>query len=65
MPKESGILALASLRARCSAPVVLFTGLAPELPSGIAALLEKPARPAEISRVVREVLASTRRGAVL
>ncbi|HKQ70498.1 MAG TPA: hypothetical protein VJT73_14215, partial [Polyangiaceae bacterium] len=52
----TGVEALASLRALCDAPVALFTGLAPELPSGITALLEKPARPAELVRLVREVI---------
>jgi PAS domain S-box-containing protein len=57
MPSESGLEALPSLRALCPAPVVLFTGLATDLPAGISALLEKPARPAELLHVVRDVLA--------
>lgn len=59
MPGETGIDALASLRERCGAPVILFTGLAPELPGDIAALLDKPARHAEVIRLVREILDRT------
>jgi two-component system, cell cycle sensor histidine kinase and response regulator CckA len=56
MPGESGLEALPSLHELSSAPVVLFTGLATEIPAGVAALLEKPARPAELLRTVRECL---------
>jgi PAS domain S-box-containing protein len=56
MPKESGLEALPMLRARCAAPVILFTGLAPEVPTEIAAVLRKPARPAELFQLVRSVL---------
>jgi DNA-binding response OmpR family regulator len=35
--------------------------MAPELPAGIDAVLEKPARPAELQSLVREVLQKHRR----
>lgn len=56
MPAESGAEALPSLLALSNAKVVMFTGLAIDLPKGVTALLEKPARPAELLRLVREVL---------
>jgi signal transduction histidine kinase/ActR/RegA family two-component response regulator len=56
MPHESGVEALPSLRRLTNAPIVLFTGLAPDLPPGVDAVLEKPARPAEIQTLVRDVL---------
>jgi PAS domain S-box-containing protein len=56
MPHESGLAALPSLRARTQAPVVLFTGHAPEIPDDIAALVHKPARPEELLRIVHELL---------
>jgi len=56
MPNESGLAALPSLRARTQAPVVLFTGHAPEVPSDVAVLLRKPARPDEILRTAHELL---------
>jgi CheY-like chemotaxis protein len=61
MPSESGVQAVPSLRRLTTAPIVLFTGMAPELPAGIDAVLEKPARPAEIQSLVREVLQKHRR----
>ena len=60
MPKESGVECLPSLRARCAAPVVLFTGLAPEAPLGVACVLPKPARPSELFQVVRTTLDAAR-----
>ena len=56
MPAESGLAALPSLRARTGAPVVLFTGHAPEVPADVAVLLRKPARPDEILRTAHELL---------
>jgi len=56
MPGETGTQALASLRARTKAAIVLFTGFVPEEPFEVDAVLEKPARPAELLRVVREAL---------
>jgi len=56
MPAETGLEALPSLKSLCPSPIILFTGLATDLPEGVAALLEKPARPAELLRLVREVL---------
>jgi len=56
MPAETGLEALPSLKKLSPAPIILFTGLATDLPEGVAALLEKPARPAELLRLVREVL---------
>jgi DNA-binding response OmpR family regulator len=56
MPNESGVQAIASLRNLSRAPIVLFTGLTVDVPGGVAALLEKPARPSEVFRIVREVL---------
>ncbi|MGN6106670.1 MAG: hybrid sensor histidine kinase/response regulator [Kofleriaceae bacterium] len=56
MPGESGVAAIPSLRERTTAPVVLFTGLASGVPAGVAAVLEKPASPSEIQRVLRDVL---------
>jgi hypothetical protein len=43
-----------------AAPIVLFTGLATQIPVGVSVLLEKPARPAELLRVVRECLDAAR-----
>ena len=60
MPAESGLAAMPSIRARTSAPVVLFTGLRPEGVPEDVVLLEKPARPGEIRRVVRELLREKR-----
>ena len=62
MPAETGLEALPSLKDLSPAPVILFTGLATDLPEGVAALLEKPARPAELLRLVREVLDEWARG---
>ncbi len=59
MPAESGLAALPSLRARTRAPVVLFTGHAPDVPAEIAALVRKPARPEELLRAVYELLPHT------
>jgi len=56
MPRETGSQALSSLRALTRAPIVLFTGMAPELAPDVDAVLGKPARPAELQRVVRELL---------
>ena len=56
MPGESGLEAVSSLRALCAAPIVLFTGLGIEIPEGVAALLDKPARPVELLRTVRAIL---------
>jgi CheY-like chemotaxis protein len=56
MPYESGLAAIPSLRARTRAPFVLFTGHAPAVPEGIAALVRKPARPDELLRVVHGLL---------
>jgi signal transduction histidine kinase/ActR/RegA family two-component response regulator len=61
MPHESGVEAVPSLRRLTNAPIVLFTGLAPELPPGVDAVLEKPARPAELQSLVRDVLKKHRR----
>ncbi|MBE2250525.1 MAG: PAS domain-containing protein [Myxococcus sp.] len=59
MPGETGVEAVASLRARSAAAVVLFTGLPPdEVPAAFAAVLHKPARAQELSRVLRGVLAA-------
>ena len=63
MPNESGVEALPSLRRLTDAAIVLFTGLAPEKLSGFAAVLEKPARPAELQSVLRDVLQKHRRAA--
>jgi CheY-like chemotaxis protein len=61
MPGETGVEALPSLRELTGAPIVLFTGMAPTLlPTGFTALLEKPARPAELQRMIREVLGNQR-----
>ncbi|HEY4184901.1 MAG TPA: ATP-binding protein [Polyangia bacterium] len=59
MPAESGLAALPSLRALTSAPVILFTGHAPELPDDVATLLRKPANPDEILRTAYELLSRT------
>jgi CheY-like chemotaxis protein len=56
MPHESGPEALASLKRLSNAPVVLFTGGAAELPPGAAALLEKPARAADLLRMVHDLI---------
>ncbi len=56
MPREPGLEALPSLVALTDASVILFTGLAPEPAPGTAAVLEKPAKAAEIFRVLRSVL---------
>jgi|GEM_PF-1122998 len=57
MPGETGTQAQPSLRALTAAPMLLFTGMAPELPQGFAGILEKPARYEELQRVVRQALA--------
>jgi two-component system, cell cycle sensor histidine kinase and response regulator CckA len=56
MPMESGVEALPTLRARCAAPIVFFTGWATDVPQGAAAVITKPARSHELCRVVRAVL---------
>ncbi len=58
MPDETGVEALASLRARSRAKIVLFSGLSPEEPGAVDAVLSKPARSEEIARVLREVFAT-------
>lgn len=58
MPEETGVEALASLRARSRAKIVLFSGLSPEDPGAVDAVLSKPARSEEISRVLRGVFAT-------
>jgi len=58
MPNETGIHALPSLRALTDAPVVLYSGMAPVPPPEIAAVLEKPARPDDLRRLVKSVLAT-------
>lgn len=60
MPRETGTQALASLKALTKAPFVLFSGMAPDLPPGIVAVLDKPARPEELQRVVRSAINSAR-----
>ncbi|HSU42170.1 MAG TPA: ATP-binding protein [Polyangiaceae bacterium] len=60
MPYESGLAAVPSLRARTHAPFVLFTGHAPAVPDGVAALVRKPARPDELLRVVHDLLAKAK-----
>lgn len=57
MPDETGVEALASLRDRSRAKIVLFSGLSPEETGAVDAVLSKPARSEEISRVLREVFA--------
>lgn len=59
MPRETGTQALPSLKALTKAPFVLFSGMAPDLPPGIVAVLDKPARPEELQRVVRNAINST------
>lgn len=56
MPREAGLEALPSLVSLTDASVILFTGLVPDLATGAAAILEKPAMATDIFRVVREVL---------
>ncbi len=56
MPTETGVDALPSLRQRCRAPVVLFTGFAPARSPGVAAVLEKPATRGDLQLVLRQVL---------
>jgi CheY-like chemotaxis protein len=56
MPMESGLAALPSLRTRTQVPIILFTGLTPHGTPSDVVVLEKPARPAEIRRLVRELL---------
>ena len=58
MPNETGLHALPSLRALTDALVVLYSGLAPLPPPEIAAVLEKPARPDDLRRLVKSVLAT-------
>lgn len=58
MPNETGVHAFPSLRALTDAPVVLYTGLVPLVPPGIAAVLEKPALPEALRRLVKSVLAA-------
>jgi two-component system cell cycle sensor histidine kinase/response regulator CckA len=60
MPMETGVDALPSLRRRSAAPVILFTGLVPEQPPGVEAILEKPATQADLQRVIQQVLALQR-----
>ncbi len=60
MPGETGTQAQPSLRALTAAPMLLFSGMAPELPPGFAGILEKPARYEELQRVVRQALGETR-----
>lgn len=55
MPEETGVEAVPSLRARSRAKIVLFSGLSPEKPGAVDAVLSKPARSEEITRVLREV----------
>ena len=57
MPGEAGILAFPSLRALTPAPIVLFTGMVPSVPEGFAGILQKPARPEELRRMVTAALA--------
>ena len=57
MPGEAGIQAFPSLRALTPAPIVLFTGMVPSVPEGFAAILEKPARPEDLRRMVSAALA--------
>jgi len=45
-----------SLKRLSDAPVVRFTGGIAELPPGAAALLEKPARAADLLRLLRELI---------
>jgi PAS domain S-box-containing protein len=56
MPSETATEALPSLRQRCAAPIVLFTGFPPEARPDVAAVLEKPATAADLRRVLRQVL---------
>src|SRR5262249_11509728 len=56
MPSETATEALPSLRERCAAPIILFTGFAPEARPDVAAVLEKPATAADLRRVLRKVL---------
>jgi CheY-like chemotaxis protein len=56
MPGEAGIHAFPSLRALTPAPIVLFTGMVPAVPAGFAAILEKPARPEDLRRMVTTAL---------
>jgi CheY-like chemotaxis protein len=58
MPAETATEALPSLRLRCAAPVVLFTGFAPEVRPDVDAVLEKPATARVLRRVLRQVLGS-------
>ena len=60
MPNETGVHAFPSLRALTDAPVVLYSGMAPVAPAGIAAVLEKPARPDDLRQLVRSLLATRR-----
>lgn len=62
MPSESGLEAMPTLRARCAAPIVFFTGWATDVPEGAAAVISKPARNTELCRVVRAVMDAHRRG---
>jgi two-component system cell cycle sensor histidine kinase/response regulator CckA len=52
MPGEAGVHAFPSLRALTEAPIVLFTGMVPSVPEGFAAILEKPARPEDLRRMI-------------
>ncbi|HKO49778.1 MAG TPA: ATP-binding protein [Polyangiaceae bacterium] len=61
MPNETGIHAFPSLRKLTDAPVVLYSGMLPVAPPGIAAVLEKPARPDDLRRLVKSVLAKRER----
>jgi PAS domain S-box-containing protein len=56
MPAQSGSAAVASLRALSRAPIILFSGMLLKRPSGVSAVLEKPALARDLWRVVREVL---------
>jgi PAS domain S-box-containing protein len=60
MPRESGVQALPTLRARTGAPIVMFTGWATDVPEGADAVLTKPARGDELYAVVRTMLDKTR-----
>ena len=56
MPGETGVEALPSLRARSRAPVVLYSGMVPDVQGSAATVLAKPARPAEVLAVIRRLL---------
>ncbi|MDB4995924.1 MAG: hypothetical protein JWM74_3356 [Myxococcaceae bacterium] len=56
MPAQSGSDAVPTLRSLSSAPIILFSGMLHERPHGVTAVLEKPARAAELWRTVRDVI---------